>query len=142
MLLVIQLFKPMSKPSYLSRYSIPRVPPGLTADAIAAAIAAATPAATPAATAAATPAATAVALRQCDIRVQLVPAKPMFCYGGVQHAALITISDLREADSDFVHDLKVVHDLEAQLYFTLQKLNGENRDVAKWRWALRGLVIQ
>jgi len=109
-------------------YSIPRVPPGLTADAI------------------------AVALRPygTDVNVQLVPVNPIFRYGGVQHAAIITMPAA-------ANDLKVVYDLEAQLHFTIQKMNGPNEDFEKkkekekekekerllrWRWALRGIVIQ
>jgi hypothetical protein len=122
------------KPSHLSsysvsrysitRYSITRVPPGLTADAI------------------------AVALRPygTDVDVRLVPANPIFRYGGVQHAAIITMHAV-------ANDLKVVYDLEAQLHFTIQKMNGPNEDFEnekekekqrlwRWRWALRGIVIQ
>ena len=107
-----------------SSYSIPRVPPGLTEDAIADAI--------------------AVAYGIVPYKVQLVPANTIFRYGGVQHAALITMpaSDL-EAKAD--HDVRVVvYDLEAQLHFTIQKINGslEKEKQRMWRWALRGIVIQ
>ena len=101
-------------------HSIPRVPPGLTADAIADAI--------------------AVALRRpCDIRVQLVPANPMFRYGGVQHAALITMSAAKKELDDLEEEIRIVYDLEAQAHFTLKM---QTTVVGKWRWALRGLVIQ
>ena len=126
-------FKQMSRPSHYSvprysvpRYSVPRVPPGLTADSIADAIAVA---------------------YGTDVNVRLVPANPIFRYGGVQHAAIITMKKKEEV----VDDSKVVYDLEAQLHFTIQKINGPNEDFEKekekekervWRWALRGIVIQ
>jgi hypothetical protein len=115
-------FKQMSKPSY----SVPRVPPGLTADAIADAIDLAC---------------------GTEVNVRLVPANPIFRYGGVQHAAIITMKKKEEV----VDNSKVVYDLEAQLYFTVQKMNGPNEDFEMekekekerlWRWALRGIVIQ
>ena len=112
----------MSKPSY----SIPRVPPGLTEDAIADAIAVAYS-----------------TVPYGTVKVQLVPANPIFRYGGVQHAALITMpaSDLEATD----YGVRVVYDLEAQLHFTIQKLqkmNGATEKQRMWRWALRGIVIQ
>jgi hypothetical protein len=111
---IIQSFKQMSKPTY----SVPRVPPGLTADAIADAIAVA---------------------YGTDVNVRLVPANPIFRYGGVQHAAIITMN---HSDLDEAH-LKVVYDLEAQAHFTLQKLLSEPIGKQRmWRWALRGIVIQ
>ena len=108
-----------SVPRYsVPRYSVPRVPPGLTADAIADAIAAA---------------------YGTEVDVMLVPANPIFRYGGVQHAAIITMNHL---DLDEAH-LKVVYDLEAQAHFTLQKLLSEPIGKQRmWRWALRGIVIQ
>ena len=76
-------------------YSIPRVPPGMTADAIAHAI--------------------AEALQNHGaVQVQLVPVNPIFRYGGVQHAARITMPTATK-----VRDLKVVYDLESQAHFTL-----------------------
>ena len=117
----------MSKPSY----SVPRVPPGLTADAIADAIDLAC---------------------GTEVNVRLVPANPIFRYGGVQHAAIITMNHDNHSNYAFNHyAFKVVYDLEAQLYFTVQKMNGpnENFEMEKekekerlWRWALRGIVIQ
>ena len=129
---IIQLFKQMSRPSYSgsgSSYSIPRVPRGLTADAIADAIA------------------HAIAVAYGTVHVQLVPAKPIFRYGGVQHAAMITMSAHKEeAGQD---EIRVVYDLEAQAHFTLRKMKGANGGSANdeekrrlWRWALRGIVIQ
>ena len=106
-------FSPVHSIQQMS-YSIPRVPPGLTADAI------------------------AVALRPygTDVNVQLVPVNPIFRYGGVQHAAIITMPAA-------ANDLKVVYDLEAQAHFTLQKLLSEPIGKQRmWRWALRGIVIQ
>ena len=107
-----------SVPRYsVPRYSVPRVPPGLTANDI------------------------AVALRPygTDVDVMLVPANPIFRYGGVQHAAIITMN---HSDLDEAH-LKVVYDLEAQAHFTLQKLLSEPIGKERmWRWALRGIVIQ
>ena len=150
-------YKQMSKPSYskpsysvsrysVSRYSVPRysvpsysvprVPPGLTADAISDAIAVAYGTA---------------------VHVRLVPANPIFRYGGVQHAAIITMAqeentNRNDCNHDFNHDcnhdFRVVYDLEAQLHFTMHKLNTitkMNQDLEKqrlWRWALRGIVIQ
>ena len=102
-------------------YSIPRVPPGMTADAIAHAI--------------------AEALRpHGPVQVHLVPVNPIFRYGGVQHAARITMPMATN-----VRDLKVVYDLESQAHFTL--LPNAADDLAEekqriWRWALRGIVIQ
>ena len=128
----------MSKPSY----SVPRVPPGLTADAIADAIAVA---------------------YGTEVNVRLVPSNPIFRYGGVQHAAIITMKQKEEEstvvdglnyDNYDLNHLKVVYDLEAQLHFTIQKINGpngpnedlekekENEKQRMWRWALRGIVIQ
>ena len=109
-------------------YSVPRVPPGLTADAIADAIAVA---------------------YGTDVNVRLVPVNPIFRYGGVQHAAIVTMKKKEEV----VDDSKVVYDLEAQLHFTVRKMYGPNEDFEKekekekekerlWRWALRGIVIQ
>ena len=94
----------MSEPSHLSSYAVSRVPPGLTADAI------------------------AVALRPygTDVNVRLVPANPIFRYGGVQHAAIITMPATANDLKVVVYDLKVVYDLEAQLHFTIQKMNGPN----------------
>ena len=113
----------------LARYSVSRVPPGLTADDIADAVAVAYGTA---------------------VHVRLVPANPIFRYGGVQHAAIITLNhDLsHEFSHDFSHDFKVVYDLEAQLHFTMHKMNQdlekdlENVKQRMWRWALRGIVIQ
>jgi hypothetical protein len=104
-------------------YSIPRVPPGMTADAIAHAI--------------------AEALQNPPygpVQVHLVPVNPIFRYGGVQHAARITMPMAMK-----VRDLKVVYDLESQAHFTL--LPNAADDLAEekqriWRWALRGIVIQ
>ena len=128
-------FKRMSKNHSGSRHSgssyyyVPRVPPGLTADDIAHAV--------------------AVAYGTEVNKVRLVPANPIFRYGGVQHAAIITMpaSDLEATHVRVVYDSKVVYDLEAQLHFTIQKMNGPNQDLEKekerlWRWALRGIVIQ
>jgi hypothetical protein len=127
-MLSFSVFKQMSQQSYsVSSYSVPRVPPGLTADAIA----------------------VALRLYGTDVNVRLVPANPIFRYGGVQHAAIIIMKKKEEV----VDDLKVVYDLEAQLYFTVHKMNGPNQDFEKekekekekervWRWALRGIVIQ
>ena len=124
-MLSFSVFKQMSKPTY----SVPRVPPGLTADAIADAIAVA---------------------YGTEVDVRLVPANPIFRYGGVQHAAIITMKK-KEEERTVVDDLKVVYDLEAQLHFTIQKINGPNEHFEKekekekermWRWALRGIVIQ
>jgi hypothetical protein len=145
-------FKQMSKPSYSKpSYSVPRVPPGLTANDISDAIAGAYGTA---------------------VHVRLVPANPMFRYGGVQHAAIITMAQEGNTnrndhnhnhDHDFKvvydfnhdhnhnhnhdhnHDFKVVYDLEAQLHFTVHKIDGPHQDLDKqrmWRWALRGIVIQ
>ena len=106
----------LSTKSYMI-YSIPRVPPGLTAHDI------------------------TEALRPYGtVHVQLVPANPIFRYGGVQHAAIITmpVSDLEE-------ETRIIYDLEAQAHFTLQKLQKMNEITGKqrmWRWALRGIVIQ
>jgi hypothetical protein len=102
-------------------YSIPRVPPGMTADAIAHAIAEALQ-------------------NHGTVQVQLVPVNPIFRYGGVQHAARITMPTATK-----VRDLKVVYDLESQAHFTL--LPNAADDLAEekqriWRWALRGIVIQ
>ncbi len=111
-------YKQMSK----SSYSVSRVPPGLTADAISDAIAVAYGTA---------------------VHVRLVPANPIFRYGGVQHAAIITMA--HDCNHDCNHDFKVVYDLEAQLHFTVHKINGPQQDLEKqrlWRWALRGIVIQ
>ena len=109
-----------------SRYSVPRVPPGLTADDIAHAI--------------------AVAYGTEVNKVKLVPANPIFRYGGVQHAAIITLNHENHRNYDFSHDFKVVYDLEAQLHFTMHKMNQDlEKDLEKqrmWRWALRGIVIQ
>jgi hypothetical protein len=104
-------------------YSIPRVPPGMTADAIAHAI--------------------AEALQNPPhgpVQVHLVPVNPIFRYGGVQHAARITMPMAMKNS-----DLKVVYDLESQAHFTL--LPNAADDLAEekqriWRWALRGIVIQ
>jgi len=152
-MLSFSVFKQMSRPSYsvphysiphysiphysIPHYSIPRVPPGLTADAIVDAI---------------------YVAYGTEVNVRLVPANPIFRYGGVQHAAIITMKKKEEEstvvdDSRVVYDLKVVYDLEAQLHFTIQKINGPNEDLEKekekekekermWRWALRGIVIQ
>ena len=120
-------YKQMSKPSYSKpSYSVSRVPPGLTADAISDAIAVAYGTA---------------------VHVRLVPANPIFRYGGVQHAAIITMAHdcNHDCNHDFNHDFKVVYDLEAQLHFTVHKINGPQQDLDKqrlWRWALRGIVIQ
>ena len=118
-------FKQMSKPSYSKpSYSVPRVPPGLTADDISHAIAVAYGTA---------------------VHVRLVPANPMFRYGGVQHAAIITMAQEGNTNRNDNHDFKVVYDLEAQLHFTVHKINGPQQDLDKqrlWRWALRGIVIQ
>lgn len=136
-------FKQMSKgyyvPSYyvpshsgsssLSSYSVPRVPPGLTADDIAHAI--------------------AVAYGTEVNKVRLVPANPIFRYGGVQHAAIITMNHDNHSNYALNYAFKVVYDLEAQLHFTVHKINGPHQDLDKekekermWRWALRGIVIQ
>ena len=125
----------MSKPSYsvsrysvsrysVSRYSVSRVPPGLTADDIADAI---------------------YVAYGTVVNVRLVPANPIFLYGGVQHAAIITMN--HDLNCDLNYDFKVVYDLEAQLHFTVHKINGPHQDLDKekermWRWALRGIVIQ
>jgi hypothetical protein len=128
------------------------VPPGLTADDIAHAVADAIDVAYGTA-----------------VHVRLVPANPIFRYGGVQHAAIITLNhenydnhsnydnhDFSNYDNhsnydfshDFSHDFKVVYDLEAQLHFTMHKINCNlEKDLEKekqrmWRWALRGIVIQ
>jgi hypothetical protein len=143
-------YKQMSKPSYSKpsysvpsysvpsyskpSYSVSRVPPGLTADAISDAIAVAYGTA---------------------VHVRLVPANPIFRYGGVQHAAIITMAHdcnhdfnhdcNHDFNHDCNHDFKVVYDLEAQLHFTVHKINGPQQDLDKqrlWRWALRGIVIQ
>ena len=148
-------FKQMSRPSYSKPiYSVPRVPTGLTADAISDAIAVAYGTA---------------------VHVRLVPANPIFRYGGVQHAAIITMAQeentnrndcnpdfnpdfnhdfnhdfkvVYDFNHDFNHDFKVVYDLEAQLHFTMHKMNTitkMNKMMDKqrlWRWALRGIVIQ
>jgi hypothetical protein len=158
-------FKQMSKPSYSvpsysvpsyskPSYSVPRVPPGLTANDISDAIAGAYGTA---------------------VHVRLVPANPMFRYGGVQHAAIITMAQegntnrndnhnhdhnhdfkvvydfnhdfkvVYDFNHDHNHDFKVVYDLEAQLHFTMHKIDGPQQDLDKqrmWRWALRGIVIQ
>ena len=110
-------------------HSIPRVPPGLTADAISEAL--------------------RFHFNPSIIHVQLVPAKPMFRYGGVQHAALITMSaakkELDQLDQldHWKEEIRVVYDLEAQAHFTLQIQTMQTTAVVgKWRWALRGLVIQ
>lgn len=110
----------MSKPSY----SVSRVPPGLTADDIADAI---------------------YVAYGTAVHVRLVPANPIFRYGGVQHAAIITMN--HDLNHDLNYDFKVVYDLEAQLHFTVHKINGPHQDLDKekermWRWALRGIVIQ
>jgi hypothetical protein len=130
------------------------VPTGLTADAISDAIAVAYGTA---------------------VHVRLVPANPIFRYGGVQHAAIITMAQeentnrndcnpdfnpdfnhdfnhdfkvVYDFNHDFNHDFKVVYDLEAQLHFTMHKMNTitkMNKMMDKqrlWRWALRGIVIQ
>jgi len=108
----------------LARYSVSRVPPGLTADDIAHAV--------------------AVAYGTEVNKVKLVPANPIFRYGGVQHAAIITLN--HDLSHEFSHDFKVVYDLEAQLHFTMHKINHNlEKDLEKqrmWRWALRGIVIQ
>ena len=124
-------FKQMSKPSYSKpSYSVPSVPPGLTANDISDAI--------------------AVAYGMA-VHVRLVPANPIFRYGGVQHAAIITMAQEENTNRndnhnhDFNHDFKVVYDLEAQLHFTVHKIDGPQQDLDKqrmWRWALRGIVIQ
>jgi len=120
-----------SVPSYyVPSYSVPRVPPGLTADDIAHAI--------------------AVAYGTEVNKVRLVPANPIFRYGGVQHAAIITMNhdnhsnENHDLNYDLNYDLKVVYDLEAQLYFTMHKMNQnlEKEKERMWRWALRGIVIQ
>lgn len=102
-------------------YSIPRVPPGMTADAIAHAI--------------------AEALQNHGaVQVQLVPVNPIFRYGGVQHAARITMPTATK-----VRDLKVVYDLESQAHFTLlpnAAVEAVEEKQRIWRWALRGIVIQ
>jgi len=110
-----------SSPVQQMSYSIPRVPPGMTADAIAHAIAEALQ-------------------NHGTVQVQLVPVNPIFRYGGVQHAARITMPTATK-----VRDLKVVYDLESQAHFTL--LPNAADDLAEekqriWRWALRGIVIQ
>jgi hypothetical protein len=100
-------------------YSIPRVPPGMTADAIAHAIAEALQ-------------------NHGTVQVQLVPVNPIFRYGGVQHAARITMPTATK-----VRDLKVVYDLESQAHFTLLPNAADDLELLqKWRWALRGIVIQ
>ncbi len=103
-------------------YSIPRVPPGMTADAIAHAIAEALQ-------------------NHGTVQVQLVPVNPIFRYGGVQHAARITMPTATK-----VRDLKVVYDLESQAHFTLLPNAAADDDLVEkqriWRWALRGIVIQ
>ena len=144
-------YKQMSNSSYsvtsysvtsysVTSYSVSRVPPGLTADAISDAIAVAYGTA---------------------VHVRLVPANPIFRYGGVQHAAIITMAQEEntnrndcnhdcnyDCNHDCNHDFRVVYDLEAQLHFTMHKLNTitkMNQDLEKqrlWRWALRGIVIQ
>jgi hypothetical protein len=108
-------------------YSIPRVPPGMTADAIAHAIAEAfRPYGNP---------------PHGTVQVQLVPVNPIFRYGGVQHAARITMPMAMKNS-----DLKVVYDLESQAHFTLLPNAAPNAaddlELQKWRWALRGIVIQ
>ena len=123
-------FKQMSKGYYVpshsgSSYSVPRVPPGLTADDIAHAI--------------------AVAYGTEVNKVRLVPANPIFRYGGVQHAAIITMNHDNHSNYAFNHyAFKVVYDLEAQLHFTVHKINQnlEKEKERMWRWALRGIVIQ
>ena len=104
---------------YGPSHSSPRVPPGLTAEAIADAI--------------------RFHFNDSSVKVQLVPANPIFRYGGVQHAALITMATKKEEEAE-----KVVYDLEAQAFFTLQKMNqdSEKEKQRMWRWALRGIVIQ
>ena len=102
-------------------YSIPRVPPGMTADAIAHAIAEALQ-------------------NHGTVQVQLVPVNPIFRYGGVQHAARITMPTATK-----VRDLKVVYDLESQAHFTLlpnAAVEAVEEKQRIWRWALRGIVIQ
>jgi hypothetical protein len=102
-------------------YSIPRVPPGMTASAISHAI-------------------TEALCPYGTVQVHLVPVNPIFRYGGVQHAARITMAETNR-------DLKVVYDLESQAHFTL--LPNEDLETMekkqrlwRWRWALRGIVIQ
>ena len=100
-------------------YSVPSVPPGLTADAIADAIA------------------QAYGLDTDTVGVQLVPVNPIFRYGGVQHAAMVNTMGL-----DLDSSVKVVYDLEAQAYFTLSRNSDKTAFIRKWRQALRGIVIQ
>jgi hypothetical protein len=75
------------------------------------------------------------------VQVQLVPVNPIFRYGGVQHAARITMPTATK-----VRDLKVVYDLESQAHFTLLPNAAADDDLVEkqriWRWALRGIVIQ
>ena len=111
--------------SIYSSYFIQRVPPGLTADDIAHAI--------------------AQAYGLDTVGVQLVPVNPIFRYGGVQHAAIVKAMGL-----DLESSVKVVYDLEAQAYFTLNQNHDApptpnptpNGFIRKWRHALRGIVIQ
>ena len=123
----------VSNPSYsvvsysVVSYFIQRVPPGLTADDIAHAIA------------------QAYGLATDTVGVQLVPVNPIFRYGGVQHAAIVKAMGL-----DLESSVKVVYDLEAQAYFTLNQNHDApptqnptpNGFIRKWRQALRGIVIQ
>jgi hypothetical protein len=72
------------------------------------------------------------------VQVHLVPVNPIFRYGGVQHAARITMATATTK----VRDLKVVYDLESQAHFTLLPNAADDLELQKWRWALRGIVIQ
>jgi hypothetical protein len=71
------------------------------------------------------------------VQVHLVPVNPIFRYGGVQHAARITMPMAMKNS-----DLKVVYDLESQAHFTLLPNAADDLELQKWRWALRGIVIQ